>query len=110
VAEGDVPRDAALELGVAGPPLYARMAAYYGTAARRAWARWSARARPASRSEILCGLVESEILQNLQLKCPRCKYQSCRSQDPKQLLQRLYGVFLKGFCTNCCQTLNAARS
>jgi hypothetical protein len=29
------------------------------------------------------------------------EYQSCRSLDPVQLLQRVYGLFLKQLCTNC---------
>jgi hypothetical protein len=40
----------------------------------------------------------------------RYNKQNCRSQDPQQLLQKLYGVFLNCFCINCSQTLNAARS
>jgi hypothetical protein len=40
----------------------------------------------------------------------RYNKQNCRSQDPQQLLQKLYGVFLNGFCINCSQTLNVARS
>jgi hypothetical protein len=33
------------------------------------------------------------------------EYQSCRSLDPLQLLQRAYGLFLNQLCTNCKQSL-----
>jgi hypothetical protein len=33
------------------------------------------------------------------------EYQSCRSLDPLQLLQRAYGLFLNRLCTICKQSL-----
>jgi hypothetical protein len=70
-----------------------------------------ARRRGAERSwlEIVsqCPCLNVKISKNLNRSAQSGEYESCRSHYPLQLLQRLYGVFLHGFWTNCYQTLNA---
>jgi hypothetical protein len=83
------------ELTVAGVPRHAGPAEPRGdTRSRRAL--WSARSQNSSNGHALT------LFFSKKLNCSgqTLEYQSCRSLDPLQLLQRAYGLFLNQLCTN----------
>jgi hypothetical protein len=89
----------------AGPrAVCARAPRRRGAGAGRRSRRACGVSQPAAASQ--CPTLNALNSKKLNKSAQSGQKESCRSHYPLQLSQRPYGVFLHGFCTKCCQTLN----